>query len=160
MLPDLIGISTNRDNPQIDVIEVKTYSDDYVIRDSNITGHAVEQIYALEDLIDEMFSASSRITTTSRKEILREQVFDSLLQTDITPEKKKDLCDYLNELFAGLYKITKRRIICLVDSGTRETTVKRYFASEHDNGDINLVTVGMNDFQSVLSDGSLSSITF
>lgn len=66
-LPDLIGIRMEEGcQATIDIIEVKTYSDNanaFTIIDGKIAGHAVEQAAILEDLVKEMFGATEKITT-------------------------------------------------------------------------------------------------
>lgn len=118
-LPDLIGIrffDSEEESPAVDLIEVKTY-DDYKISDEQvISGHAVEQVSILEDLIFEMFGKNEKITTVSRREILREQVFECLFNnTGYDPNKKQQLTQRLNSLFAGEYAIDPTRNIFHVD---------------------------------------------
>lgn len=118
-LPDLIGIrffDSEEEPPAVDLIEVKTY-DDYKISDEQvISGHAVEQVSILEDLIFEMFGKNEKITTVSRREILREQVFECLFNnTGYDPNKKQQLTQRLNSLFAGEYAIDPTRNIFHVD---------------------------------------------
>lgn len=114
-MPDLIGIQLEEGNSAIvDIIEVKTYSDNpnaFVVTDGHISGHAVEQAAVLENLVKEMFGATERITTVSRREILREQVFEGLFQADITANEKLKYSEQLNELFAGQYRLTVNKNI-------------------------------------------------
>lgn len=81
-LPDLIGINLESDtDARVDIIEVKTYADNpnaFTIDGDTISGHAVEQVTALESLTQEMLGKAEKITTISRREILREQVFECL----------------------------------------------------------------------------------
>ena len=75
-LPDLIGINLESDtDARVDIIEVKTYADNpnaFTINGDTISGHAVEQVAALESLTQEMLGKAEKITTISRREILRE----------------------------------------------------------------------------------------
>ena len=91
-LPDLIGIRLGDSGEAIiDIIEVKTYSDSpnsFVIKEDKISGHAVEQAAVLEELVKEMFGSTEKITTVSRREILREQVFEGLFQAELNPKEK------------------------------------------------------------------------
>ena len=76
-LPDLIGINLESDtDARVDIIEVKTYADNpnaFTINGDTISGHAVEQVAALESLTQEMLGKAEKITTISRREILRER---------------------------------------------------------------------------------------
>ena len=82
-LPDLVAINLFEDRTAlVDIIEVKTYSDSpnsFQMKDNHITGHAVEQVTVLEKLMHEMFGATERITTVSR----RENRFSSVYSTQI-----------------------------------------------------------------------------
>lgn len=71
-LPDLVGIRL--DDMAVDILEVKTYGNNdnsFQIKDEKISGHAVDQASILEGLMKEMFGSTERITTISRREILR-----------------------------------------------------------------------------------------
>ena len=152
-LPDLIGIrfSEPEEVPSIvDVIEVKTYEDYTINSDGIISGHAVDQASVLESLIQEMFGRSEKITTVSRREILREQVFESLFN-NITydPNKKQALSQQLNSLFAGEYAVTVNREICHVDFTALESSTTQY----HDSigRSYTLIKVGASEIQAILS---------
>ena len=72
-LPDLIGINLESDTDAlVDIIEVKTYSDNpnaFTLDGDTISGHAVEQVTALEGLTQEMLGKTEKTTTISRREI-------------------------------------------------------------------------------------------
>jgi len=70
---------------------------------------------ALDGLMNEIFGPTERITTISRREILREQVFESLFQDKTDTNRKAELSKQLNELFAGKSKITVNKQISFVD---------------------------------------------
>ena len=118
-LPDLIGIRLDDSGEAIiDIIEVKTYSDSpnsFVIKEDKISGHAVEQAAVLENLVKEMFGPTEKITTVSRREILREQVFEGLFQAELDPKEKLSYSEHLNELFAGQYKLVVNKNIAFID---------------------------------------------
>lgn len=105
-LPDLIGINLESDtDARVDIIEVKTYADNpnaFTIDGDTISGHAVEQVTALESLTQEMLGKAEKITTISRREILREQVFECLFQATLDPASKLRYSNMLNDLFAGV----------------------------------------------------------
>lgn len=155
-LPDLVAINLFEDRTAlVDIIEVKTYSDSpnsFQIKDNHITGHAVEQVTVLEKLMHEMFGATERITTVSRREILREQVFECLFHANIEATRKLRLCDELNALFAGEFKVNVKKNIAFVDfehaessqseyDGLDELVGKKYF----------LTTIGSDEIQSILA---------
>ena len=91
-LPDLVAINLDTDRTAtVDIIEVKTYANNanaFEIKNDKISGHAVQQVTVLEKLIYEMFGVTEKITTVSRREILREQVFECLFHADIEATEK------------------------------------------------------------------------
>lgn len=156
-LPDLIGIRLEDDGTAvIDIIEVKTYSDNanaFAITDGLISGHAVEQAAILESLVREMFGATEKITTVSRREILREQVFEGLFQAALTPKEKMQYSDQLNELFAGQYKLSVIKNIAFVDFENAESSFKEYKGTDaFANDSFFLTTIGSNEIQAILAD--------
>ncbi len=155
-LPDLIGIRLEDGNQAtIDIIEVKTYSDSpnsFVISDNEISGYAVEQAAILEELVKEMFGATEKITTISRREILREQVFEGLFQTKLHPKEKLRYSEQLNELFAGQYKITVNKNIAFVDFENAVSQVKTYKGKDkYANDDFVLMSIGSKEIQAILT---------
>lgn len=129
-LPDLIGINLESDtDARVDIIEVKTYADNpnaFTINGDTISGHAVEQVAALESLTQEMLGKAEKITTISRREILREQVFECLFQATLDPASKLRYSNMLNDLFAGEYNVSIRRNIAFVDFENTESSEKVY----------------------------------
>lgn len=155
-LPDLIGIRLEDNGDAIiDIIEVKTYNDSpdsFKIVDEKITGHAVKQAAILEDLVKEMFGATEKITTVSRREILREQVFESLFQAELEPKGKLEYSDQLNELFAGQYRIFVNKNISFIDFENTASTYKVYKGTdEFANDEFYLTTIGSKEVQAILS---------
>lgn len=156
ILPDLVGIDLSQgDRPIVDIIEVKTYSnsdESFLINGDNISGHAVDQVSTLEGLLFEMFSPTERITTVSRRELLREQVFESLFQTQLEPKTKLEICDFLNQLFAGKLKPEIKRNIAFVDFEHEPSSVKEYSGTDsHVGKKYQLITIGSNLIQSIMS---------
>lgn len=153
-LPDLIGITfDDRDMSRVnvDLIEVKTY-DDYVINENQIiSGHAVKQASILEELIREMFGRNERITTVSRREILREQIFEYVFASDEKRvEDKQSLCDRLNDLFAGEYSVEIKRRIYRVNFEDQEGFEERLFRDS--TGKEYLLTVmAADEIQSIIT---------
>ncbi len=155
-LPDLIGIRLEDDGPAVvDIIEVKTYSDNanaFAINDGLISGHAVEQAAILENLVREMFGATEKITTVSRREILREQVFGCLFQAALTPKEKMQYSDQLNELFAGQHKLSVVKNIAFVDFENAESSFREYKGkNEFASNSFFLTTIGSNEIQAILA---------
>ncbi|MDD6060475.1 MAG: DNA translocase FtsK [Ruminococcus sp.] len=155
-LPDLISIRLEDDlTAIIDIIEVKTYSDNinsFTVSNNKISGHAVEQAAVLEDLVKEMFGSAERITTISRREILREQVFDGLFQADMEPKDKRVFTDELNELFAGQYKLIINKNISFIDFENPNSEIN-IFKGEgvFANDDFTLITTGSVEIQAILA---------
>ena len=161
-LPDLVAINLNDDcSAEIDIIEVKTYGNNqnsFVVSEGKISGHAVQQVSVLQGLVEEMFGATERITTVSRREILREQVFECLFHADIEPTKKLRYCDALNALFAGEYKTTVKKNIAFVDFENTESTCIAYVgADEHAGNTYLLTTIGSNEIQSILANALINA---
>lgn len=161
-LPDLVGIRfKSEEEAIIDLIEVKTYSDNEGAFQTNgkyITGHAVEQVSVLEGLIREIFGASEKITTVARKEILREQVFDCLLQSDMEPTDKHLLSEKLNALFAGEFKLLVNKFIYYVNFENSDSSCCVYYGKdEFENHKFSLTTIGSAEIQSILSDSTFES---
>lgn len=153
-LPDLIGLrfASQDTAPQVDIIEVKTYTD-YTISNGSISGHAVEQTMVLEGLLREMFGHSEKITTVSRKEILREQVFECLYHSKLSSDEKYEQTQWMNGLFAGEYAFSLTKTICHVDFEGAETNATVYSGTDdilHES--FNLIKLGSKDIQALLSD--------
>lgn len=156
-LPDLVAINLHSDRTAtVDIVEVKTYANNpnaFEIKDGRITGHAVQQVTVLEALIREMFGATERITTVSRREILREQVFECLFHANIEATDKLWYCDELNALFAGEFKVTVKKNIAFVDFENYESSIVEYPGGEGYEGNCYvLTTIGSNEIQSILAD--------
>lgn len=116
ILPDLIGINLQSDDICVDLIEVKTGSGDFRICGGQIFGHAVEQVCVLDNLIKEIFGRSEKITTVSRREVLRHHVFESLYNAEITNTEKHNLTEKLNQLFAGELDLKIKKTLFLLIS--------------------------------------------
>lgn len=162
-LPDLVAINVHEDRTAtVDIVEVKTYANNpnaFEIKDNKISGHAVQQVTVLESLIYEMFGATERITTVSRREILREQVFECLFHANIESTEKLHYCDELNALFAGEFKVSVTKHIAFVDFDNYASSVVEYEGDEGFEGHhYSLTTIGSNEIQSILADMAIDSI--
>lgn len=160
-LPDLIGINLESDTDAlVDIIEVKTYSDNpnaFTLDGDTISGHAVEQVTALEGLTQEMLGKTEKITTISRREILREQVFECLFQAALDPASKLRYSNMLNDLFAGEYNVSLRRNIAFVDFENTESSEKIYKGIDDYVGkDYTLITIGSSEVQAILANSAFA----
>lgn len=152
----MIGINLESDtDARVDIIEVKTYADNpnaFTIDGDTISGHAVEQVTALESLTQEMLGKAEKITTISRREILREQVFECLFQATLDPASKLRYSNMLNDLFAGEYNVSVRRNIAFVDFENTESSEKFYKGIDDFWGkDYTLITIGSSEVQAILA---------
>lgn len=150
-IPDLIGILINNDKISIDIIEVKTHSNDFHInydRDE-IDGKAVEQVCAVYKIINEIFNERSRITTTSRREVLRLQVYQAFYQLDIPNDIKYEWTIRLNKLFAGELECIINKNIYFVDfNSTGDVEIKHFTQQD----DINFMHIKNSYITNVLED--------
>lgn len=160
MLPDMVGIIIDSENhATIDLMEVKTYSNsdnafttEIIDDECYISGHAVDQVSVLEDLIVEIFGKTEKITTISRREVLRQQVFECLFQSKIDPNEKKALTESLNQLFAGVFSITVKKIIFHIDFNQSHSAIQPYKGKEKHSGNTYwLDTIGQEEIQSILT---------
>lgn len=159
-LPDLIGINLDDDMAEIDIMEVKTYSNDpkafVVHHDNAIEGHAVEQATVLEGLLHEIFGSSEKLTTISRREILREQVYDCLYQADLSPEEKRSITAKLNDLFSGKYKLNIRKNIVFVAFEESSSYSREYYGTDEYAGNRYLLTaIGSDEIQAIITNGEI-----
>lgn len=161
-LPDLVGLRFEQDGTaMIDIIEVKTYSQNpnsFEIDENQITGNAVIQVAVLESLLREMCGNAERITTVSRREILREQVFEALFQARIDPMVKRGLAEHLNNLFAGEYKVSVVKHIAFVDFDNPDSTTQEYHgAGDYASETFHLNTIGSSEIQAILANAEFNA---
>lgn len=152
-LPDLVGIRL--DELIVDIIEVKTYKDNensFVINNGKISGHAVEQTTILESLMKEICGQTERITTISRREILRQQVYETLFQSELNSAVKHALSEQLNLLFAGQLSVTTKKQISFVDF-ENSISKEEYYQGDGDfeGNTYQLNTIGSAEIQSIVS---------
>lgn len=152
-LPDLVGIRL--DDMEVDIVEVKTYRDSdnsFHIKDEKINGHAVEQSTILEKLMYEMFGPVERITTVSRREILRQQVYETLFQTQMESNRKHDLSEQLNSLFAGKFSVSINKQISFVDFENEDSSFSKYDGDGDFAGNTyQLNIIGSKEIQAIVS---------
>ncbi|WP_214849125.1 FtsK/SpoIIIE domain-containing protein [Exiguobacterium sp. s193] len=157
-LSDLIGFVYEDDkNVRIDIVEVKTYGA-YTIKNNEISGDAVEQVESVYKIIKEVFYDQDKITSASRRELLRFQVFKVLHQLNLTKQQKREWTSYLNNVFAGNVNIKINLSIhhvCFNDQGTTQNEGIKY----HAENTINLIKIKDDVITEVLTDcNKLSNI--
>lgn len=91
----------------LDIIEIKTLEETstaYTISEEDDTkvvkGSAVDQVFETTDTIRGLFTGDSNITTSPRKEALREQLYYELTSAE-GMEGKEDWADRINDVFKG-----------------------------------------------------------
>ena len=161
-LPDLIGINLSDESQSdvtVDIIEVKTYKA-FEIDEGHktIKGDAVNQVSVIEALILEMFSKTEKITTVSRREILREQVYDALFQASFSPKIKREYVVQLNDLFAGKLSVCINMNIYYVNFNEELSAYKQLYkgAGCYKGKNYYLTTLGSQIIQAIVSNSSFS----
>jgi len=153
-LPDLVGLRFDDEYaPSIDIIEVKTYDEGaYKVENNLISGHAVEQVAIIEELLREIFGSAERLTTVSRREILREQVFENVFCSNYEPDRKQELSEWLNKLFAGQFSIKTNKTICHIDFNASTSHCQEYKGAEQfSNAVFVLDKIGHTEIQKILT---------
>lgn len=152
ILPDLIGINIRGDDIRVDLMEVKTGNDDFRICGKQISGHAVGQVCVLDKLIKEIFGRSEKITTVSRREILRHHVFESLYSAELSNTEKHNMTEKLNQLFAGELDLKIKKNIVFVNFNSADTKSEIFEAGDSLVGNKIIFTeIGSSDIQKILS---------
>lgn len=135
---DLLGISFSENKATISIIEVKTHDGAYRTEQNEISGRAIEQINSVRQIINEVFSERDKITSPSRRELLRYQVYKALYQITLSKSVKKEWTHQLNKLFAGEVPITINSYIHHVRFGEKGITTIDQYDSDYQ---INLVEI-------------------
>lgn len=128
---DLIGITFDEHQAIIDIIEVKTYDGAYQVDKNEITGKAVEQVNSVRSIIHEIFNERDKITSTSRRELLRFQAFRSFYQLPLSKAEKKEWTYQLNRLFAGEISVTINSSIHHVRFSEQGASTSRQLDSDY-----------------------------
>lgn len=128
---DLIGITFDENKATIDIIEVKTYDGAYHVEQNEITGKAVEQVNSVRGIIHEIFNERDKITSTSRRELLRFQAFRAFYQLPLSKTEKKEWTYQLNRLFAGEIVVDINSSIHHVRFSEQGHTISRQFDSDY-----------------------------
>ena len=130
---DILTVQFDDDGGLIlDIIEIKTLeetSSAYTIsRDADtpiIKGNAVDQVFETTDTIRSLFISDSNITTSPRKEALREQLYYELTSAEAM-EGKQEWSDRINDVFKGNAQIeVNPRIISVevTEDGTSDERI-------------------------------------
>lgn len=128
---DLIGITFDEHQAVIDIVEVKTYDGAYQIDNNEITGKAVEQVNSVRSIIHEIFNERDKITSTSRRELLRFQAFRAFYQLPLSKTDKKEWTYQLNRLFAGEIPVTINSSIHHVRFSEQGVSTSRQLDSDY-----------------------------
>ncbi|MFC7366297.1 MULTISPECIES: FtsK/SpoIIIE domain-containing protein [Bhargavaea] len=129
---DLIGIRKGENSEAvIDIIEVKTFKDFTISNNENldgtqeIHGHAVDQVNTINKLIKEIILKQNKLTSVSRRELLRYQVYKTLFNMDLSKKEKKSWTDFLNDLFSNkLESIKVNNKIYYVNFNNNSSTIE------------------------------------
>ncbi len=115
----------------LDIIEIKTLeetSSAYTITDDEgtkiVEGSAVDQVFESTETIRGLFSGDTNVTTSPRKEALREQLYYELTSAE-SMEGKEDWADRINKVFKRDAKIKINPRIISVEVTSEATTDKR-----------------------------------
>lgn len=106
----------------------------------------------LDKLIKEIFGRSEKITTVSRREILRHHVFESLYSAELTNTEKHNMTEKLNQLFAGELDLKIKKNIVFVNFNSADTKSEIFEAGDSLVGNKIIFTeIGSSDIQKILS---------
>lgn len=106
-----------------------------------------------------MFGKTEKITTVSRKEILRVQVFEGLFQAELTSLEKHKYTELLNSLFAGEYNINVNKVITFVNFENPISCEEIYYGiDKYSNSKYTLITIGSTEIQTILSNSSFEQV--
>jgi hypothetical protein len=129
---DILTVQFDDDGGLIlDIIEIKTLeetSSAYTISEDDDTpvvkGSAVDQVFESTDTIRGLFSGDGNITTSPRKEALREQLYYELTSAE-GMEGKQEWADRINDVFKGDAQIEINPRIISVEVTSEATSDER-----------------------------------
>lgn len=115
----------------LDIIEIKTLeetSSAYTIKDEDgtkvVEGSAVDQVFETTDTIRGLFTGDKNLTTSPRKEALREQLYYELTSAE-GMEGKQEWADRINDVFNGEAQIEINPRIVSVEVTSEATSDER-----------------------------------
>jgi hypothetical protein len=129
---DILTVQFDDDGGLIlDIIEIKTLeetSSAYTIKDEDgtevVQGSAVDQVFETTDTIRGLFSGDKNLTTSPRKEALREQLYYELTSAK-GMEYKQEWADRINDVFNGDAQIEINPRIVSVEVTSEATSDER-----------------------------------
>lgn len=129
---DILTVQFDDDGGLIlDIIEIKTLeetSSAYTIKDEDSTkvveGNAVDQVFETTDTIRGLFTGDKNITTSPRKEALREQLYYELTSAGGI-KGKQEWADRINDVFNGDAQIEINPRIVSVEVTSEATSDER-----------------------------------
>jgi hypothetical protein len=115
----------------LDIVEIKTLeetSSAYTVTDDDgtkiIEGSAVDQVFETTDTVRGLFTGGSNITTSPRKEALREQLYYELTSAEII-DQKEGWANRINDVFKGEAQIEINPRIISVEVTSEATSDER-----------------------------------
>lgn len=129
---DILTVQFDDDGGLIlDIIEIKTLeetSSAYTVTDNDgtkvVEGNAVDQVFETTDTIRGLFTGDSNITTSPRKEALREQLYYELTSAE-GMDGKEDWATRINDVFKGEAQIEINPRIISVEVTSEATSDER-----------------------------------
>ena len=115
----------------LDIIEIKTLketSSAYTVRDEDgtkvVEGNAADQVFETTDTIRGLFTGDKNLTTSPRKEALREQLYYELTSAE-GMQGKQEWADRINDVFKGDAQIEINPRIVSVEVASEATSEER-----------------------------------
>ncbi|MBV0926395.1 hypothetical protein KTS45_19490 [Halomicroarcula limicola] len=129
---DILTVQFDDDGGLIlDIIEIKTLEETsgaYTVKDEDgtkiVEGNAVDQVFETTDTIRGLFTGDKNLTTSPRKEALREQLYYELTSAE-GMEGKQEWADRINDVFNGDAQIEINPRIVSVEVTSEATSDER-----------------------------------
>jgi len=129
---DILTVQFDDDGGLIlDIIEIKTLEESssaYTVKDEDgtkvVEGSAVDQVFETTDTIRGLFTGDKNLTTSPRKEALREQLYYELTSAE-GMEGKQEWADRINDVFNGDAQIEINPRIVSVEVTSEATSDER-----------------------------------
>lgn len=156
---DLLGLSVDKGEPVIDVLECKSGVDDatnvYTLDNSGkISGKPVEQLINTGKSVAAIFGLNEwkdHVLTPPRREILRNHLYRQGLSGRRSKDEKQFWSRFLNDLFSGNKKPSIRLNLILVNLGLNQEPLDEEVVCDH--GKIRLVHLNEDVVNLHLSSG-------
>ncbi|WP_423743917.1 DNA translocase FtsK (plasmid) [Haladaptatus sp. SPP-AMP-3] len=129
---DILTVQFDNDGGLIlDIIEIKTLeeiSSAYTVKDEDgtkiVEGSAVDQVFETTDTIRGLFTGDKNLTTSPRKEALREQLYYELTSSE-GMKSKQEWADRINDVFKGEEQLEINPRIVSVEVTSEATSEER-----------------------------------